>query len=894
MPFDSNLNSRNIQIDGRARFIDTQEDDNTFLPPALSSYSIALLNEKTKPMTPQVAGVYALDFPEERKLSVGGGLKNRLSAHFKPRNLEMSKSESQIGSLPALNMSNATAEEDGRAHKDPFSGPFHFSKDGNFGNIGEEAKSSDAKYHHSQGYADAYRNNSSTYNSYISLHNNSTHANNSSSELNNDIMDSHTVSKNATSHTPITMLGNNNASANAGNNSNVDNSANASYNSSANNNSNPNANCNTNVPPSSSSSQSKAPILSLSSMKRIRGPRRFRKVLGPPKRAVKRSDPGDTREEDENTNGNNDSNNSNDGNDKLYKSRDENDINLNMDPKYDLFDEQNLDSLASIKQNQHGTQVPFSLSHEYNTVDKNDIKIPNPDSSLYKTLKKMKSMTPESDYFNKIEENKNNLGRKNEEHEKMSAVVNGPSMYEERFDDEAEKNRQHAVPMLNDIIQHHPERKSISSKEKSPHFETKDIDDARPPSKRIPLTNISNITSKKMDSVDNFRKPKPPKQVPADPVPISLHKDVRSQESMGQPMEGTKKKKCITIGGHLYEKLELIGRGGSSKVYKVRSLITNRILAIKKVTYDQFDEECVNGFKGEIDLLLKLKNADRVVELVDYAMSEGSIYLVMECGEIDLAHVLQNRLSEGNALDYDFVKYHSIEVLRCVQAVHNSGIVHSDLKPANFLFMKGTLKIIDFGIANAVPDHTANIYRESQIGTPNYMAPEALVEVSQTFPGLPVPESGHYVHAQQQKNTWKVGKPSDVWSCGCIIYQMIYGKPPYGGYSGNQRVMAIMNPQVKIQYPSTGLGNVKVPQSAIELMQKCLLRNPHERWTVEECLNSDFLKPKVVSEPFIRDLVHLAVNFGYNNKVTGNGLITSDVYDKLVDTVIKQIEDLNY
>lgn len=894
MPFDSNLNSRNIQIDGRARFIDTQEDDNTFLPPALSSYSIALLNEKTKPMTPQVAGIYALDFPENRKLSIGGGLKNRLSAHFKPRNTG-SQRDSHAGSVPALNFSNAT-EENGRAHGEPFAGPLHFLNNENFNNIGEEVKSGDAKYHHSQGYTDANRNNSSTYNSYISLHNNSTHANNSSSELNNDIMDSHTASKNATSHTPVTMLGNNNVSVNAGNSSNVDNSANASYNLSAHNNSNPNANSNSNMPPSSSSSQSKAPISSLSSMKRVRGPRRFRKVLGPPKRAVKRNDFGNTGEDDDNHNGNNDNNNNNniDGNDNLYKSRDENDINLNMDHKYNFSDEQNLESFGSIKKDQHSTQTPFSLSHEYKAAENNDIKIPNPDSSLYKTLKKMKSMTPENDYFNKIEENKAIMRRRTEEQGKMSAAVNGPFVYEEGLYDEVRKDRQQSPPMLSEIIQHHPERENISGKVKSPHFETKDFDDARPSSKRIPLNNISNITSKKMDFADNFRKPKPPKQIPTDQVPISLHKDVHSQESMGQPMEATKKKKCITIGGHLYEKLELIGRGGSSKVYKVRSLITNRILAIKKVTYDQFDEACVKGFKGEIDLLLKLKNANRVVELVDYAMSEGSIYLVMECGEIDLAHVLQNRLSEGNALDYEFVKYHSIEVLRCVQAVHDAGIVHSDLKPANFLFMKGTLKIIDFGIANAVPDHTANIYRESQIGTPNYMAPEALVEVSQAFPGLPVPESGNYMHTQQQKNTWKVGKPSDVWSCGCIIYQMIYGKPPYGGYSGNQRVMAIMNPQVKIQYPNTGLGNVKVPQSAIELMQKCLLRNPHERWTVEECLNSDFLKPKVVSEPFIKDLVHLAVNFGYNNKVTGNGLITSDVYDKLVDTVIKQIENLNY
>lgn len=336
------------------------------------------------------------------------------------------------------------------------------------------------------------------------------------------------------------------------------------------------------------------------------------------------------------------------------------------------------------------------------------------------------------------------------------------------------------------------------------------------------------------------------------------------------------RRKALTINGVNYEKLQLIGRGGSSKVYKVLAP-NNRHYAIKKVTFDQFDESSVKGFKGEIDLLKKLKNSDRVVKLIDYEVGDGLIYLVMECGDLDLATVFQNRLK---TLDLEFVKYHAIEILKCVLAVHENGIVHSDLKPANFLFVKGMLKIIDFGIANAVPDHTSNIYRDSQIGTPNYMAPEALIETNLTS-------------QQAAKTTWRVGRPSDVWSCGCIIYQMIYGKPPYGAYTGNQRIMAIMNPQVKIQYHSKGIGDAKVPQTAIKLMKKCLARDPLERWTVEQCLKSDFLHPKLVTESFVRDLVHLSINFGHSSRVNG-GVISADVYDQVVETVLKQIEELNY
>lgn len=331
--------------------------------------------------------------------------------------------------------------------------------------------------------------------------------------------------------------------------------------------------------------------------------------------------------------------------------------------------------------------------------------------------------------------------------------------------------------------------------------------------------------------------------------------------------------KIIILNDKEYERMELLGRGGTSKVYKVKSLSNNKMYALKKVTFDQFDESNIKGFRGEIDLLNRLKSLDRVVELIDHVINESSIYLLMECGEIDLAHVLHQRL---NTTDFTSIRFHTLELLKCVQSVHSAGIVHSDLKPANFIFVKGMLKIIDFGIADSVPDHTSNIYRDSQIGTPNYMSPEALIDNNSKMTGM-------------TEKTWKVGKPSDIWSCGCIIYQMIYGKPPYNSFTGNQRFMAIINPQVKIQYPPT-VNGVKVPKSAIELMMNCFHRDPNDRWTVEQCLESEFLQPKIVNDSIIRDLVHLCVNYGYNRRSSIMGI---DDYDQMIDNILKQINEFN-
>ncbi|RLV91556.1 Serine/threonine-protein kinase MPS1 [Spathaspora sp. JA1] len=426
---------------------------------------------------------------------------------------------------------------------------------------------------------------------------------------------------------------------------------------------------------------------------------------------------------------------------------------------------------------------------------------------------------------------------------------------------------------------------SIENKENQEEVLFKKIEDSsRPALAEIPI-NIETA----------FRKPKLPKSI----HPAVTPKPFRSQVSTPPPPPvqavpaaqdtphiTTRRPtsapiahpRRIIINDQHYEKLELLGRGGSSKVYRVKSLSNNQIYAMKKVSTGHSDETFLAGFKGEIDLLLKLRHSDRVVKLIDHAITEGSIYLVMERGEIDFAQVLNNKLRSKNPFDLDFIRFHSLEMLQCIAAVHDSDIVHSDLKPANFLFVKGVLKIIDFGIANAVPEHTINIYRESQIGTPNYMAPEALTEVN---------------HAIMPRSTWKVGKPSDIWSIGCIVYQLIYGRPPYDHYSGLNKRMAIADPRIKIEYPNTGIGGGRVPETAIELMQMCLKREPRERWTVEECLNCEFLHPKIVTSKLLQEIVHQIMDYGHNRRIN-NDSIGIDEYDDMVELVMEKISNLNY
>jgi serine/threonine-protein kinase TTK/MPS1 len=280
-----------------------------------------------------------------------------------------------------------------------------------------------------------------------------------------------------------------------------------------------------------------------------------------------------------------------------------------------------------------------------------------------------------------------------------------------------------------------------------------------------------------------------------------------------------------------------------------------KIFALKRVNLDDADISAIAGYKGEIDLLRKLENEERVIRLFDYEINEEKCILneLMELGETDFNKMLNEQLKSENAkLDVTFTRYYWKEMLACVQAVHQHGIVHSDLKPANFLLVKGQLKLIDFGIANAIQDNTVNVHRENQIGTPNYMSPESLI--CQSVVSGP----------DGDKKDIKLGKPSDVWSLGCILYQMTYGQPPFAHIQQQmQRIMAIPNPKVEIQFPGTGVGGTVVPFGLIKTLRRCLTREASLRPTIPELLSESdgFLYPVAISPDMLGRVIGNVVGF---------------------------------
>eukprot|EP00127_Corallochytrium_limacisporum_P000620 Clim_evm19s22 gene=Clim_evmTU19s22 len=298
----------------------------------------------------------------------------------------------------------------------------------------------------------------------------------------------------------------------------------------------------------------------------------------------------------------------------------------------------------------------------------------------------------------------------------------------------------------------------------------------------------------------------------------------------------------IVVGGNRYVKLQLIGKGGSSKVYKVMNRDDLKLYALKQVKLAGESQSTQNGYKEEVKLLKGLQKSAHVIKVVAYEEHEDieTMLIVMELGECDFSKLLKRLRSPGsNCIEINYLRLYWEQMLDAVNTIHDENIVHSDLKPANFLCVEGSLKLIDFGIAKQIQTDKTSTVRDAAVGTLNYMSPEAIQDSSTV---VNLDENG------KRQHILKIGRPSDVWSLGCILYSMVYGKTPFQQFSMVQKLQAITDPKHEIPLPPVPEPLRSADTEIRDVLRTCLKRKPKERATVAELLNHRFLKPTVLDQ----------------------------------------------
>ncbi|MEU7057473.1 serine/threonine-protein kinase [Streptomyces sp. NPDC046197] len=196
----------------------------------------------------------------------------------------------------------------------------------------------------------------------------------------------------------------------------------------------------------------------------------------------------------------------------------------------------------------------------------------------------------------------------------------------------------------------------------------------------------------------------------------------------------------------------VIGRGGMGEVWRASDEVLGRPVAVKLLLNDGADASAAGRFRLEAQTSARLHHP-HVVGTFDYGAWEDRLFLVMELIE---GGSLAEELTAGGPLAAERLARVAREAAEGLAAAHALGIVHRDIKPGNLLSDRaGTVRIADFGIARFVDDPSAGLTTTGQIvGTGLYLAPERAI-------GTPATSA------------------SDMYSLGCVLYQLTVGRPPF-------------------------------------------------------------------------------------------------------------------
>jgi eukaryotic-like serine/threonine-protein kinase len=254
-----------------------------------------------------------------------------------------------------------------------------------------------------------------------------------------------------------------------------------------------------------------------------------------------------------------------------------------------------------------------------------------------------------------------------------------------------------------------------------------------------------------------------------------------------------------SFAGGRYQVKRFLGEGGRKRVYLAHDAKLDRDVAIAVIKTEGLDADGLTRVRREAQAMGRLGDHPHIVTVHDIGDEDGQPYIVsqyMEGG--DLEGLLRG--GENHRLPLDQAGRIASEVRQALEHAHSHGIIHRDLKPGNiWLTRDGTAKLGDFGLAIAV-DRSRLTVEGMMVGTVAYMAPEQAL--------------GRQPDAR-----------SDLYSWGCVLYEMVTGRPPFLG----DDAVAIISQHINTAAVAPTWHNPEVPRALESLILRCLAKNPDER-----------------------------------------------------------------
>ncbi len=278
-----------------------------------------------------------------------------------------------------------------------------------------------------------------------------------------------------------------------------------------------------------------------------------------------------------------------------------------------------------------------------------------------------------------------------------------------------------------------------------------------------------------------------------------------------------------------YQVVQKLGAGAFGTVYKVKDKVLGRHLAIKTIRLEGLAaagaglEEMLNRFKREAEVSAQLKHPN-IVTIYDIGEDEGMSYLAMEF--ID-GKGLERLILDSGRLPLDRAASIGAQVADALDFAHKGNVVHRDIKPANIMIEAGDrVKVTDFGIARLMDSGEHLTMTGSLLGTPSYMSPE-------------------------QARGGAIDGRSDLFSLGCVVYEMLAGKKAFRGESITALIFKIITeepPPIRDLDPD-------LPDELVRIVTKAIAKNADQRYQSGQEMKDDLLAlTRAGSSPTIRQI----------------------------------------